>query len=397
MAQVLLRPMAGGRIAVVFVYGYNAALVEKIRGVAGRVWHREERHWSVPDEPGAVERLSELFAEEGVEVAPALRAQYLERTDTRKEANLFVQQLEQELVLRGYTYQTRKNYRLHALRFLSWLNREPGVASRAELRCYIEEMAAGDQLSASYCNQARAMLQILYGRILRQPDKVAELPRMQAPKQLPVVLSREEVGRLLEATRKLKHRTLLMIAYSAGLRVGEVVQLKVGDIDQDRQQIRVRGGKGQKDRYTLLSVVALETLRVYMRAYRPREWLFPGADPENPLCVRTAQHIFEQAVCKAGIGKEATFHSLRHAFATHLLEDGVDIRYIQELLGHSNVETTQRYTHVAQQALGRLRSPLDNWMAEAEGGHSGDPTEALRRRQGLLPSRTTNSVDSDRR
>ena len=123
-----------------------------------------------------------------------------------------------------------------------------------------------------------------------------------------------------------------------------------------------------KDRYTLLSAVALEVVRAYRRAYRPREWLFPGAERGKPLCVRSAQHIFEQAVRRAGIEKEVTFHSLRHAFATHLLEDGVDIRYIQELLGHSNVETTQRYTHVAQQALGRLRSPLDNWMAGAESG-----------------------------
>jgi site-specific recombinase XerD len=229
-------------------------------------------------------------------------------------------------------------------------------------------MASRDRLSASYCNQARAQLQILYGQVLRQPGKVADLPRMHEPKQLPVVLSREEVGQLLEVTANLKHQTLLMVAYSAGLRVGEVVQLKIGDIDASRLQIRVRGGKGQKDRYTLLSEVALEAVRAYVKAYGLREWLFPGPGGAKPLSIRSAQHIFERAKRKAGIEKEATFHSLRHAFATHLLEDGVDIRYIQELLGHSNVETTQRYTHVAQQAMGRLRSPLDNWVAGREGG-----------------------------
>jgi site-specific recombinase XerD len=289
--------------------------------------------------------------------------------------------LEQELVLRGYTPQTRKNYRLHAIRFLCWLKREPGTASEAELRSYIEGMAVRDHLSASYCNQARAMLQILYERIVGQPAKVVALPRMQEPKQLPVVLSREEVGQLLEATANLKHRALLMIAYSAGLRVGEVVQLRVVDIDEGRRQIHVRSGKGQKDRYTLLSEVALETLRVYMRAYRPREWLFPGANAGKPLTARSAQHIFERAREKAGLQKEATFHSLRHAFATHLLEDGVDIRYIQELLGHSNVETTQRYTHVAQQAMGRLRSPLDNWAAEGK-----DENTAAEGRPAFRPS-----------
>jgi len=229
-------------------------------------------------------------------------------------------------------------------------------------------MAGGDQLSASYCNQARAMLQILYETILRQPEKVVDIPRMREAKQLPVVLSREEVGRLLRVTANLKHRALLMLAYSAGLRVGEVVRLRVSDIDPERRQIRVQGGKGQKDRYTLLSEVALETVQAHVRAHRPKEWLFPGEDPERPLSVRSAQHIFEQCKAKAGIQKRASFHSLRHAFATHLLEDGVDIRYIQELLGHTSVETTQRYTHVAQQAMGRIRSPLDTLMTREEGG-----------------------------
>ena len=275
--------------------------------------------------------------------------------------------MDQELVLRGYSAQTRKNYRQHAVRFLRWLGQEPGTAGVGDLRQYLYEMASGGRLSAAYCNQARAALQAFYG-VLRQPEKAADLPRMQEPKKLPAVLSREEVGRLLRATSNLKHKALLMMAYSAGLRVGEVVRLRVSDIDSERRQIRVQGGKGQKDRYTLLSQVALEAVQAYIRAYRPQEWLFPGGDPRRPLCVRSAQHIFEQSKKRAGIQKEATFHSLRHAFATHLLEDGVDIRYIQEFLGHSSVETTRRYTHVAQQAAGRIRSPLDSLAVEGAGG-----------------------------
>jgi len=201
---------------------------------------------------------------------------------------------------------------------------------------------------------------LLYEAVLKQPGKVCDLPRMKRPEQLSVVLSREEVARLLKVVTNLKHKALLMIAYSAGLRVGEVVRLKVSDIDSQRMQIRVTAGKGAKDRYTLLSETALVVLREYFRAYKPKDWLFPGGEIGDHLSERSAQQIFQDAKKKAGIGKSATFHTLRHSFATHLLEDGVDIRYIQELLGHGTVETTQRYTHVTQKGMERIKSPLDN-------------------------------------
>jgi site-specific recombinase XerD len=162
-------------------------------------------------------------------------------------------------------------------------------------------------------------------------------------------------------TANLKHKALLMAAYSAGLRVGEVVRLKISDIDSKRMQIRVTAGKGAKDRYRLLSEVALETLREYYKRYKLEDWLFPGEDESNHLSERSAQKIFERARKRAGMTKPATFHTLRHSFATtHLLEDGVDIRYIQELLGHGSIETTERYTHVTQKGMERIKSPLDN-------------------------------------
>ena len=200
---------------------------------------------------------------------------------------------------------------------------------------------------------------LLYEMVLKQSDKVSDLPRMKRPYQLPVVLSREEVARLLKATTNLKQKALLMVAYSAGLRVGEAVRLKVSDIDSKRMQIRVTAGKGAKDRYTLLLETALTILRDYVRAEKPKGWLFPGADPTKHLSERSAERIFQRSKTKASITKPATFHTLRHSFATHLLEDGVDIRYIQELLGHGNIRTAERYTHVSQKAMGRIRSPLD--------------------------------------
>ena len=151
-----------------------------------------------------------------------------------------------------------------------------------------------------------------------------------------------------------------MVAYSAGLRVGEVVRLRVCEIDSKRMQIRVTAGKGAKDRYTLLSETALTVLRDYFRAFKPKDWLFTGDAPGDHLSERSAQQVFKDAKKKAGILKPATFHTLRHSFATHLLEDGVDTRYIQELLGHDSIKTTERYTHVTQKGIARAKSPLDN-------------------------------------
>ncbi|MBI4672191.1 MAG: tyrosine-type recombinase/integrase [Chloroflexi bacterium] len=150
-----------------------------------------------------------------------------------------------------------------------------------------------------------------------------------------------------------------MTAYSAGLRVGEVVRLKVSDMDSKRMQIRVTAGKGAKDRYTLLSETTLTILRDYFRAFKPKDWLFPGEKRGEHLAESSAERVFKDSLKKAGMTKPATFHTLRHSFATHLLEDGVDMRYIQELLGHGNIRTTERYTHISESALGRIKSPMD--------------------------------------
>jgi site-specific recombinase XerD len=348
------------RIAVSFPY--DPWLVDKIRSVQGRWWHSERRIWTVPNRPGAIEQLLDLFSGERIELDPALSSGPGQEPNWADHT--LIADLDQDLALRGYSQRTRKSYQRHVVRFLRWLNREPETATEAELRQYLQGMVDEEGLSASYCNQARAVLQMLYERILVQPIKVRELPRMKAPKTLPVVLSREEVIRMFRLTSNLKHRAILMVAYSGGLRVSEVVNLRAKDLDPERGQIHIRGGKGQKDRYTLLSEVAWEVLRDYYRAHRPKGWLFPGQDPRRHLTVRSAQHVFERARDRAGIQKQASFHSLRHSFATHLLEDGVDIRYIQEFLGHESIETTQRYTHVTKQGAGRIRSPLDSLAEE---------------------------------
>ena len=186
------------------------------------------------------------------------------------------------------------------------------------------------------------------------------IPRPRREHHLPVVLSPGEVGRLLRKVRNPKHRALLMLLYSAGLRVGELVRLTPADLDVERGLLRVRRGKGRKDRYTLLAQRAVEAVRVYQDAFPTDRWLFPGARAGRHLTPRSVQRVVKSAAGAAGIEKKVTAHTLRHSFATHLLEGGTNLRIIQELLGHQSARTTQIYTHVARSVIESVRSPLDN-------------------------------------
>jgi integrase/recombinase XerD len=339
MATIHVTPGESGRLIVQFPY--SAERVAAIKQIPGRQWNPEGKFWTIPDTPEARTKLAELFA-----VPPKTAAEWIavaSRSGTspsRKPRAPFVvgkplttnpphpliKAVDDELVLRGMAYGTRKSYGQHLRNYFDWLKAEPEEATREDIRRYLVEMASSGLVSASYCRGARAALVLLYEAILKQSDKVNDLPRMKRPRQLPVVLSRDEVARLFKVATNIKHKALLMVAYSAGLRVGEVVRLKVSDIDSKRTQIRVTAGKGAKDRYTLLSETALTVLRDYVRTDRPKDWLFPGADPTKHLSERSAQKIFAHSRKRAGITKPATFHTLRHSFATHLLEDGVDIR-----------------------------------------------------------------------
>jgi integrase/recombinase XerD len=197
---------------------------------------------------------------------------------------------------------------------------------------------------------------------LKRPEVVAELAFVRVPRTLPVVLSPEEVARLLDAAPGLKYKAALSIAYGAGLRASEVISLKIADIDSTRMVIRVEQGKGRKDRYVMLSEPLLDLLRAWWRQARPRGWLFPGQNPVNPLTTRQlnrACHAASEAAC---IDKRVSLHTLRHSFATHLLEQKVDVRVIQVLLGHKKLETTARYAQVATRTIREVTSPLDHLM-----------------------------------
>jgi site-specific recombinase XerD len=263
-----------------------------------------------------------------------------------------------DLQLRNYSPRTQKLYLGHVARFARHFGRSPAELGAEEIRAYLVHLL-GRRVSWNLFNQTVCALRFLYRQTLDRGDLVPHLPFPRTPKKLPTVLSIEETARFLDSIPNPKHRVVLMTAYAAGLRVSEVVALRITDIDSARMQIHVRQGKGLKARSVMLSPRLLTILRAYARAVRPRDWLFPGRYADQPLSVRAVQQACVQARLAAGFAKRITVHTLRHSFATHLLEAGTDVRLIQMLLGHGSLRTTSLYTHVSNERLLATPSPFD--------------------------------------
>ena len=237
--------------------------------------------------------------------------------------------LVEDLRIRNYSPRTIRAYVSWIERFAKHFNRSPDQLGLTEIRAFQEFLVDTHKASWSTFNQAAAALRFFYTTTLQASFPVEQIPYGRRPTKLPVVLSPREVAALLDAVVNRKHRTALMTIYAAGLRLDEAIHLRVEDIDSERNVLRVRRGKGQKDRYTLLTPSLLIALREYWRAVRPKDWLFPGKNPDQPMHPTCLQHAMSKALLKARIGKPASIHTLRHSFATHLLENGTDLRTIQ--------------------------------------------------------------------
>lgn len=268
-------------------------------------------------------------------------------------------QMVMEMQLRNYSPKTIQAYTGHIAAYTRLFDKSPAELGDTEIRQYLHHLKIEKKVSSSNINIAYSGLKFFYTKVLDRSWQVDKIPRPKREKKLPVVFSHAEVEALLEAADNLKQRVILMTAYSAGLRIKETVHLKISDVDSDRMTIRVVQGKGRKDRYTLLSEILLVKLREYYLQYRPSSWLFPGKDPDKPLASESLRSIFCDAKTKAGIHKPATFHTLRHTFATHLLEAGVNLFTIKELLGHKSIHTTLIYLHIQRSHLAEVKSPLD--------------------------------------
>lgn len=275
-----------------------------------------------------------------------------------------IERFYKHLVIEDYSKQTIKSYSSALklfLEFVEILNLDQ--ITEKEIQDYLYYCKNKKNYSFSAMKQAIASIRYLYLKVLLKPPPQSLSIELRKPNQLPIVLSKINVVKLINATSNLKHKTILLLIYSAGLRLGELLNLKLGDIDSETMKIHIRQSKGKKDRYIMLSENVLNLLREYYKLYKPKDYIIEG-QKGGKYSPKSVQNIFKAALKKAGIKKKATVLTLRHSFATHLLDEGTDIRYIQELLGHRKLETTQIYTHVSSHSINKIKSPADDFIIE---------------------------------
>jgi integrase/recombinase XerD len=362
-----------GEKRIALRFGYQEELIDLARR-AGARWSPGDRCWHVPDGSASLKQVyatfkgkawldgSKLFGKDRT-AAPAAHE---EKPKAARNASLDAEQraalevMQRKLEIGRYSPSTIETY-LNATKhfFLHFPQKQPKDIGTAEIEAYQHELATVRKVSNSYLNQVVNAVRYYYKDVLGDACRVKFIERPRGERKLPKVLSEQEVAAILRAPTNLKHRCILMLIYSAGLRLGELIALERTDILTERKQVLIRGGKGGKDRVSLLSEKLLALLQEYLKSYAPQHHLFEG--PKGARYSDTSvQQVFKQAKKKAGITAPATVHTLRHSFATHLLENGTDLRYIQTLLGHSSSKTTEIYTHVSTKAIGKIRSPLDN-------------------------------------
>jgi integrase/recombinase XerD len=334
-------------------------LIREVRKIPGIKFSQSNRCWYVTERDETIPLIKSIFSTlaliefSGVFDPTSLPSVSFERKIVPQE---YVEQLDRM----RYSVNTKRIYISFFTQFINYFPTIlPDEISDEQINEFMKYLVNKREVAASTQNQAINAIKFYYEKVKKLQRTVYALERPIKESRLPHVLSEKEVMQVLRATGNLKHRAMLWLIYSAGLRRGELINMKISDIDSDRMVIFISGGKGKKDRITILSEKLLRLLRAYFKEYRPKVWLFEGP-PGEPYSSSSLQKVFGSAVQKSGVRKNATLHTLRHSFATHLLEAGTDIRYIQALLGHNSSKTTEIYTHVTHKALGKIKSPLDN-------------------------------------
>jgi len=352
--------------------GFDRDFPGLMKKVPGNRWTPNERCWHIPYHHKAYAELKRLFGEGQVLVLqqrPQPKPKQEQPSSAAALSNLTygdeATRLEERLRLQRYSYNTIKAYRNFFIQYLAFYpDKDPKELKKEDIMRFLLEYTEKKRWSDSTQNQAVNALKFYYEKVLGQERTFYDL-RPRKSRVLPNVFSEKEVQRLLGVVGNLKHRTILMLIYSAGLRIGESVRLRKEDIDFDRNTVFVKAGKGKKDRYSVLSEKMKSALTRYLEKYHPEYWLFEGQEG-GQYSTRSIQNIFRRAVEKSEVNPYATVHTLRHSFATHLLERGMDLRYIQDLLGHNSSKTTEIYTHVSAKAREKFCSPLDFLDIEGE-------------------------------
>ncbi len=355
----------------------KSATINLVKSISGRRYSKNARAWLIPNDSKIIRMIIDGFSEIGITTkykGEIVSKQGKERTWDRRQQHL-IQHNEKSVedILRHYTdlmigmrysWSSVKTYVRCFKRYVEIIGVEKvKKMERSEIQDYFNDLSKED-VALSTLNQHINAVKFYYEKILRWARAKYEVQRPRKSSSLPKVLSQGEMRRIFEQLDNLKHRTMVYLTYSGGLRLSEVCNLELSDIDFDRMQIHIRDSKHNNDRYVPLSEVIAQLLKQYIEQFKITYWLFEGQFKGEPYSPRSLQSVFKRAKEKAGIRKKATFHSLRHSYATHLLEQGTDVRLIQELLGHSDIHTTLKYTHVTQESLRRIKSPLDRLFDE---------------------------------
>ena len=339
-----------GKDVIFILFEYNKDLNEQVRGLTGARWSRSKKAWYVTDNPHYRRQFG---------IAPPLAGKDVIAQIHSVNQSAF-QRLIDTLQLKAYSPNTLKTYRNEFAQLLYLLNSHSvDELTSDRLRSYFLYCINTLKLSENTLHSRINAIKFYFEQVLHRERLFVEIPRPKKPSILPKAISPADIKRLFAATANLKHNTILKLCYGMGLRVSEIVNLKITDIDSQTMQVFIERAKGKKDRYANLPESILEQLRAYFVQYRPKKYLFEGQYGDQ-YSIRSAQQVFKNALRKANINKEVGIHGLRHSFATHLLENGTDIKFIQELLGHNDIKTTMRYTQVSEKSLKKIKSPLDS-------------------------------------
>ena len=338
-----------GKNCIALSFKYNDDLINRVKMISGRKWDPEKKVWYFPYREDMVKFLEDHFRG------------YADIKYMKQESNTEIEipkEYIDHLRVKRYSPHTIRNYSGHFRHFIQYHNLPPEQLTDKDIYAYLVHIAENPEYSANYQKAAIHSIKFYYEKICHRIVKKEYIPWPKGELKLPVVLSEDEVKLFLNTISNLKHRCIMYVIYSAGLRLSEAIYLKIEDLDFDRLQIHVRRAKGRKERYTIFSKKAAAVVRNIYSQYNPISYLFVG-QKGGLYSGRSVENVFSRTLEKSGIRKAAKVHTLRHSFATHLHEHGVDIRYIQELLGHQSPKTTQIYTHVSRKDLGNIISPLD--------------------------------------
>lgn len=374
---IVTRAVHRDKPCFIISFPYDPKLIQLVKKIPGATFSKTMKSWYAPEEKCAIRDIINVFRGKVWVDITALK-NITAKTKSGSNVIIYknpvrltnsqqaaIQLMEQKLKLKGYAGNTRKTYITQFRDFVRFFpDNRPEELGEDEIRHYLLYLIDKRKVGISTQNTAINAIKFYYERVLGQERKVYYLERPMKERKLPHVLSQEEIVRIFERIPNLKHRLALMLIYSGGLRRSELLNLKPGDVDMARGVIFVRGSKGRKDRQTLLAKNLIPDIERYLENYKPRKWLFEGAGGAQ-YSAASLQAVFRRALMAAGISKDATLHTLRHSFATHLLEAGTSTRFIQVLLGHESAKTTEIYTHVSRLSLDKIRSPLEKLSPNA--------------------------------